>query len=224
MSFLDNIEDHNIYNEVYLPEFKELENDITDKILDKIGGNPFFTINEEWPIYKQYPMTFICQLRDPRKNDNILYRIFLVLDNDEKYYDINDKKYYHISKIELNEINIKNKIILEKPNNYITNFKPFEIIKWNISKEFINYDDLYNILNISIEKTDDFDIFYYSHPCSKLYSFKVGGTPQTCQLNTDVNFKLNHFLQFSSFTYLPLPKFNNGIFNININGFIDYDC
>jgi sulfur relay (sulfurtransferase) DsrF/TusC family protein len=56
-------------------------------------------------------MAFFCQLQDPRYSDNILYRVFIAVDND---YECEN---YYISKIELNKENLKKQTIIHKTEN-----------------------------------------------------------------------------------------------------------
>jgi len=126
--------DNNLSNHSYtishIPIIKKFDyGEMETGLEEKFGGSkPFFTIGESWPNNDGIPMKFYCQFTVPNKLNNYLYRIFIQLNNDK----------FFIDKIELTEDNLKNQIIIEKPqicdNTYKEHnayYEPFRIIHWN---------------------------------------------------------------------------------------------
>lgn len=204
----------------------------TEKILcetgleDKFGGDvPFFIEGESWPIHKDVPMKFFGQFKDPRKNDNILYRLFLPT---LTTYELEE---YNINSIELNETNIKNQIIISKPSYDIhkkyyddPSFKPFKIISWNIRKELKPYEIILKLLNLSFGTDTLFDLYYQSKFTPSM-SVKIGGTPTYCQHH---NFKDydedNVLLQITYSQSIPYEWGDLGIAHISKDFTLDWDC
>lgn len=169
----------NFYTFAHNPITKKINfNEETD-LEEKFGESKSFFINgESWPMDSDdISMKFFCQLKDPRKSDNFLYRVFLPIDNENN--DLLQETF--IDKFELNEENLKNQIIIDKPKslddeNKDDNFKPFKIIDWRITKELKSFYYIISELNIDEYSEDDWDKYHNSIylPSSNI---KVGGTP-----------------------------------------------
>lgn len=195
---------------------------ITNKIMtesgleSKFGGSkPFFLKDEEWPLHDGIPMTFIAQWIDPRKSDNVLIRFFLPTHTSIELYE------YFISMIELNEENVKNQIIIQKPifdikdtNSYdekMNNFGPFEITGWEQTRELKSLEYILKRLDIP-ECTVTCDA-YSDHKDSPSYGIKVGGTPTFCQYARNIDEK-NNYLQISESDIIPISLGDGGIGHI----------
>jgi len=157
----DNLSEE-FYTEVYIPKTIEIKFEEETGIEEKFGGSkPFFINGQSWPIDDDgIPMRFFCQFKDKKKSDNYLYRVFLSIDNENDVLGS-----YFIDKIELNEENIKNQIIIEKPiidednnndndsdnnnDNLSKIFKPFKIKYWTETKELKSYKYILTHFNIS---------------------------------------------------------------------------
>ena len=210
------------YNDAYLPIVKKI-NDETG-LENKFGGNiPFFIEGESWPLDEDgNPMTFCCQFRDPRKNDNRLYRVFLPFD--AEYQDFNYD--YHISLIEMTESILKKQIIIKKPNNYGKDYDCFEIDKWRILKELKAISFIKKRLSI-LDDEDDysnnelFENLYYDHSLVPTFETKVGGTPVYCQY---VKTEMQHIIQLVESEFIPYSIGDSGIIHINENCEVYYDC
>jgi hypothetical protein len=219
------------YNIVYCPITKKIEDEIG--VEDKFGGDiPFFIEGESWPIHEEIPMTFFCQLKDPRKDDNILYRIFIAIDND--YECIN----HHITKIELKQENLQKQIKITKPeyNNdnelnefneikELTKFPAYEITGWNTKNELKDCDSIFEILNIDPKKYS----YYYNELREKFYDnnsygIKVGGTPAFTQCADKEMYEKYNFLQLTDTSILPYGWGDSGIGHITEDCELYWDC
>jgi hypothetical protein len=195
----------------------------------KFGGKkPFFIKGEKWPMDNDIPMTFFCQFIDPRsgKNPNMLYRVFLPIDSD----DMLEKNW--ISKIELNDTNLNNQIIIEKPicnkektlYDEITTFDAYCIKKYQTKCELYHYEYYKNKFNIPEIKYSE-DILYDSYCESKYFpcsSIKIGGTPQSTQDNKTVeNYDL---IQLTDSKFLPYGWGDAGIGHISEDCKLIWDC
>jgi hypothetical protein len=218
------------YHKVYIPTTVKIVKE--NGCEDKFGGDvPFFIKGESWPMYKKVPQTFFCQLRDPRKDDNILYRIFIAVDNDYECAN------YHITKIILNEENLKNQIIIPKPNydgkdNYgnggkLTKFPAYKITKWTIEDELKYLDTILQILKIN-KDDDSFDYDTFRDDwCDKnngSNGIKVGGTPDFTQCADEKMRKKYNFLQLTDRNILPYGWGDCGIAHITDNCELYWDC
>jgi len=222
--------DDSFYNTAYKPKVKKMEEEETG-LEEKFGGNrPFFVKGEKWPSKGEYHMTFFGQLKDPRKDNNILYRIFVMLDDQDICED------YWITKIELNDENKKKQVIIEKPkypegfwdkysNEY--KFKPYLISSWETFKDIksletireifkvpaYNYggnNTLYNMLS---------EAFYENGPEPGV---KVGGTPLSTQDQESV--QSYDFLQLEETSYLPYMWGDAGIAHVSEDCEFTWDC
>ena len=223
---LDNLPE-TCYNKVYCPITKKIEEDEIG-IEEKFGGDiPFFIEEESWPIHEEVPMTFFCQLKD----DNILYRIFIAIDNDyacENYY---------ITKIELNQANLQKQIKIQKPefnNNKLnefneiielTKFPAYEITGWNTKNELKDCDSIFEILNIDPKKSS----YYYNELREKFYDnnnygIKVGGTPSFTQYADKKMYEKYNFLQLTDTSILPYGWGDSGIAHITEDCELYWDC
>lgn len=223
---LDNLPDK-FYHDAYIPEVTEIENTEETGLENKFGGSkPFFIEGETWPMYKSVPMIFFCQFRDPRKDDDILYRVFFPFDCDElEKYDYTDPQDGYISKIHLNEENLKNQIIIEKPVcdlAELTDFKPFIINEWKPEKEFKNYESIIRDLNISKIQEKNLDLFdrYFDHKFTPSMGVKIGGTPMYCQNSISEN----NFFQLTDCKWMPYGWGDCGIAHIYENCSLQWDC
>jgi hypothetical protein len=218
---------NDFYHDAYIPEVKEIENTEETGLENKFGGSkPFFLEGETWPMYKSVPMIFFCQFRDPRKEDNILYRVFFPFDCDQlDKYDFTYPEEGHISKIELNEENLKKQIVLEKPDCdlvELTNLKPYIIQSWKTEKELKHYDLILRELKIpkNIEKNLNLWDKYFDHKCTPSSGVKIGGTPMYCQGSTS---EIN-FFQLTECKWMPYGWGDCGIAHIYENCSLQWDC
>jgi uncharacterized protein YwqG len=207
------------YNKVYFP--------VTEKIIvetgheNKFGGDiPFFIEGESWPMHEEIPMAFFCQLVDPQTNNNILYRIFIAVDND--YECINN----YITKIELNNENLKKQIIIHKPKNNkeLTKFTPYEIIEWNTSNELKDCDSLCEILKIDSTNTVDYNKLRDKFYDENNYGIKVGGTPSFTQYADKKMYQKYNFLQLTGTKILSYDWGDSGIAHITNDCELYWDC
>ena len=240
---LDKIPD-NLYVDAYKPKVKKI--DITKETgrESKFGGNrPFFVQGEQWPSDKKYDyksnkytdtyyMTFFCQFIDPRKNDNMLYRVFILLDDG----DICEKHW--ITKIELNEENLKNQVIIEKPkypegyfDKYTREeiFDPYEITGWTKFSEFLEFQTIRKHFDIKPYKYgEDNTIYnelhraYFDHSYSPSSGVKVGGTPLSTQDQDYV--QAFNLLQLEATSYLPYMWGDCGIAHVSEDLDFTWDC
>lgn len=195
------------YHKAYFPNTQKINKESGYE--DKFGGDvPFFIKGESWPMFDRVPQIFLGQLRDPRKNDNILYRIFIPDENDILLEN------YHITKIKLNEENLKKQVIITKPKyngnkvNELIKFLPYKIIDWIIHDEMKDFDSILKILNIKLNN-GEYDIYrelWYDKMIflsnNKSNTIKVGGTPIFFSFPNKKNMKKYNFLQLRSTDYL----------------------
>lgn len=216
------------YHKVYFPTTVKLETGNENGREDKFGGNvPFFIKGESWPMWKGVPQTFFGQLRDPRKDDNILYRIFISVDNDYECAN------YLITKIRLNEENLKKQIIIEKPTakdidiEKLTQFPAHKITKWTIEDEMKHFDTILEILKI---KYDDSSVDYdtiredWYDKSNISHGIKVGGTPEFTQYADEKMRNKYNFLQLTESNFLPYAWGDCGIAHITDDGELYWDC
>ena len=203
------------YNNVYYPEIELIDTKDETGLEEKFGGSvPFFVNGEKYPKSDEDNfMTFLGQIKDPRDNNNILYRIFI--NENPEYNAYGD---YEIMKIELNDENINNQQII-KPDNYLK-FEPYKINNWKQSKELI---DLPNIINrLSLEECEYVSDLYDNNDHYPSSGIKVGGTPMYCQYNPTIDYK-NLFLQLSDCKQLLYSWGDAGIAHIDKNGVLEWD-
>jgi uncharacterized protein YwqG len=206
------------FNKYWKPNIKKIEQE--SGLEEKFGGTvPFFIKGETWPVDENnLPMVFFCQFKDPRKNNNILYRVFFPIDDDLEY-EFENKNW--INTIELNDKNLKNKVIIEKPKgDNLTTFDPWEIINWTQCKEFKSLYKIKEILKIPNE-VDLIDKYYY-HEYTPDSSIKVGGTPVSTQYEDSV--ESYDLIQLTHTTFLPYMWGDAGIAHINDNCAMRWDC
>jgi hypothetical protein len=227
--------------EYFTDAYKPITKSITTEtgLEEKFGGEiPFFIKDEKWPSSNEYNMTFFCQFKDPRKKDNILYRVFINID--EPYGICDD---YWINKIELSPQNIKKQIIIKKPEyskqikkkielehiELENNFKPFEIIEWKKHSEIKSFSKIieyFNIPEYNINNTNKeynkLQEEYGDSPNSPEYGVKVGGTPVSTQ---DQDSVLEYdLLQLAYEHYINYPWGDAGIAHISENCHLIWDC
>jgi uncharacterized protein YwqG len=218
------------YLDTYIPKCSKIEDSVKTSTLQKFGGRyPFFIKGEQWPIDPDgIPMVFCCQFIDPRKNNKIMYRVFLPIDNDN---DCGIDNYY-IDKINLNNENLSRQILITKPNNKInienTTYDCYLINEWQKTKELKSFEFLsmkFNIPKYIYNTNNDLYYAYYSKfEAAKYYpstSIKIGGTPQSTQGNLYTSHDL---LQLSDSMYLPYMWGDAGIGHISEDCKLEWDC
>ena len=238
--FLDSLSD-DFYNTAYHPIVEKMTLPETG-LEEKFGGRkPFFVQGEQWPSVNNFHMTFFGQLKDPRKNNNKLYRIFIMIDDTDNDF----KEDYLINTIELNETNLKNQIIIEKPlyaskhsTQNLTSkqsipksniYEPYKIITYTqklelqslqqFLEDFQLPDYQYGNDNTLYNKFYDAYISANSFPS---YKIKIGGTPISTQSSESVEHY--DFLQITETEYLPYQWGDCGIAHISDNCKFIWDC
>lgn len=219
-SYIPNVSVDEIINETGLEE--------------KFGGaKPFFIEGESWPlINNKQPMKLIAQFKDPRKKDNILYRIFSNIDesyDEDDDDDSFDNEIFKVLKIELNEENLKKQIILESPI-FKKPYKGYIIKKWSCVLEF---KSIYYILDKyshtkknkygSVEIPDEYHNSYYESRYAPSTSIKIGGTPFYCQSMCKKDQK-EVFLQLSETKFHPYGWGDAGVAHVDEEGCLHWDC
>lgn len=232
----DNLSEE-FYTKAYIPTTTQIKFEEETGLEEKFGGSkPFFMKGESWPIDpSNIPMKFFCQFKDQEKSDNYLYRIFLATDNEKDEFVQN----YFMDKIELNDKNIENQIIIVKPKilesiekNYDDNiedihknFKPYKITNWKISKELKSYEYILGQFNINknIDSDDKYWDKYFDSKYTPSFGIKLRGTPTYTQYtrNIEENPKL---LQITESEELPYRWGDCGIAHISENFELDWDC
>jgi len=236
--FFDNITDDSEYvKDVYYPDTQSITFNQETGTENKFGGHiPFFINDEEWPLDNDdEPMVFLCQFIDPRKNDNILHRVFNSLNLED----------YHVNQIELNEENLKNQIIIKNPlydkfinqqnkqedneedNKLEYNIKkyilePFIITKWDKSKELINIRKINLKFNLPEEHNSYLDI-YDNHMYAPIACIKICGTSNYCQYQDDIDDDENIIIQLTEQNILNFTWGDCGIAHV-YNNYIEFDC
>lgn len=209
---------NDFFKDAFLPNISQTNIDNETGLEEKFGGNmPFFVKDEKWPIDPNgNAMHFICQFIDPSKNDNILIRLFISLEEDDII------QYHHISSIELSDENIsKQKII--KSNSM---FNAYKIMSWITKKELMSFEYISTKLGLNDYTEDIYNKLYDDYYKSNMLpssSIKLYGTPSYCQMpdneKTDVN-----FIQLSQERFFNYGWGDSGIAHIYPNGTFYYDC
>ena len=214
------------YVSAFTPKTTKIDFGKETGLEEKFGGKlPFFVNGEKWPLSPSgAPMSFFCQLKDLRKNDNILYRIFIDISLYSDYAD------FFVGKIELNKENLKNQIQLELPDFPVAveSFDAHKIIGWNHhyelrTKEFILKEldiniDLYHVYNQIINE------FYCDNKFVPYSGIKVGGTPCFTQSFDEKMVNTYSFLQLTDQSILPYAWGDCGIGHISEDGYLYMDC
>lgn len=166
--FNPEIFDDSYFNTVYFPQIKKIDRETG--IEEKFGGRkPFFKKGESWPITNYNdPLVFICQFKDPRKNNNNLIRVFLdkELMEWEELEDYNGFPIYkgkpYITKINLDRYQDNQDKTITFPETYIEEetLRIFE----NQRKFKINLETK-NQIRKELERE-------YIMPCHKITSWK----------------------------------------------------
>jgi len=214
-------------NEFYFPVVNKNIIKKESGLEEKFGGNvPFFIKGEKWPIIDDVPMTFFGQIKDPReKNTNFIYRIFIAIDYPGFYEEC------WISKIELNEENLKNQIFIDKPKcdlsktemGEINTFDPYLIISWTKDYELKQLDYYKEKFNIQELKYGDITFnAYYDSKKSPNSKIKVGGTPVSTQDEDTV--QEYTLLQLTDCQWLPYMWGDCGIGHISNDCKLIWDC
>lgn len=208
----------------------------------KFGGHkPFFIEGEKWPSKGDYHMTFFGQLIDPRKNDNFLYRIFIMIDDEDLIEDT------WINKIELSEENLSKQVIITKPkyneefqsNQYFENniFEPYAINGWSKFSELKSCSEIRSMYYIpdyiytsgipfsENQKKNNLNIKFeeqYWEFANIKAGVKVGGTPLSTQDHDQV--QPYNFLQIEYENFLPYMFGDAGIAHISDDCQFTWDC
>ncbi len=223
--------DEDCYTYSYIPDVDE--NELTDEngCEEKFGGSkPFFIEGESWPLCKlitdeECMMLLLCQFKDPRKEDNILIRVFCNF----YHYNVLDvyKPVVKILPIELTEENLKKQVLLEPPKPPYESVKPlksYKIKSWNKSKELKPLSFILNKYDVKYKYAHMMNVgrYIYSNysPCSET---KIGGTRNYCTSVGGYNSDPENFLQLTECEYLDLYWGELGIAHINEDGELDYD-
>ena len=214
-------------NEVYFPVVSKNIAKKENGLEEKFGGNlPFFIKGEKWPMVEEVPMTFFCQMKDPReKNTKFLYRIFIGIDSPNFYEEC------WITKIELTEENLKNQIFIDKPEcdlskteyGEINTYDAYLIESWTKNYELKQLDYYKEKFNIEELKygDDNFDAYYDSKKSPNTH-IKVGGTPASTQDEDSV--QEYNLLQLTDCKWLPYMWGDCGIGHISNDCELIWDC
>ena len=129
----------------------------------------------------------VFQFKNPREDNNFLYRVFLPID-----YKIDDESidHYFIDKIELNEENIKNQIFIKNLNINEEEYKMsyhdkyyrlFIINNWSLKKELKSENYIIDYFNRRDIGNGYFIITMYDTSLFTPYaSIKISENPYTC--------------------------------------------
>ena len=193
----------NCYKTAYFPKCELLKEDETG-LEEKFGGSkPFFTKDEEWPKDEDgEDMKFLCQFKDPRSEDDFMYRVFV----SEMTYE------YNITKINTKD---KQKVIVKKQ------LEPYVIKKWTTDVEL---DGFYNIVKkLKLSGNADKLLWdeYHDHSLRPSYDIKVGGTPMSCQ---NCNYDDHDLLQLSESNILEFGWGDSGVAHISKKLSLQWDC
>lgn len=217
---LDNL-DAKYYRKVYYPKFEELTDDETG-LEQKFGGSvPFFIENEEWPMYDDLNLIFICQFKDPFKDNNELFRVFMT---DDDSYELCNAK---IMKIELNETNLSKQIKIKPPSDVKIN--PCHIIKtWCENQELVEIDQILDKMKFNKEDNKLIYDLYVRSKYAPDSGIKIGGTSVFCQYGYPKDYYQN-FFQMSECNELPYIFGDAGIAHIfkrseSDEYYLEYDC
>ena len=180
----DNMEE-DCYTYSYLPDVDENELINETGLEEKFGGSkPFFIEGETWPLFNEdSKMYFLCQFKDPRKEDNILFRVFSTIEEDKKDTEdtedteenLQEKDYaiFKILPIELSEENLKKQIFLNSPL-FKNEYKSYIIKRWNPLKELRHVSYIINKYSLNFEEKYFNEYFSSKYLPSK--ETKLGGT------------------------------------------------
>ena len=226
---LENITDFNnlppsCYVSAFTPKTTKIDIGKETGLEEKFGGKvPFFIEGEEWPLSPSgAPMSFFCQLKDLRKNDNILYRVFIYIGEYSDYCD------FFISKIELNKENVKNQIKLELSDSKTESFDAHKITGWNHHYELRTQDFILKELDINIDYYHvNYQIMndsYYNNKFAPHSRIKVGGTPCFTQSFDEKMVETYSFLQLTEQSILPHGWGDSGIGHISEDCKLYMDC
>jgi len=212
------------YVSAFMPKTRKIDSEKETGLEEKFGGKvPFFIEGEKWPLSSSgNPLTFFCQLKDLRKNDNILYRVFIDI---EDYTDYSD---FFVGKIELNKENLKKQIILKLPDLKTESFDAHKITGWNHHYELRTQEFILKELDINIDyQHENYQIMhdsYYDHELAPHSGIKVGGTPCFTQSFNEKMVETYSFLQLTDQSILPHGWGDSGIGHISEDGDLYMDC
>jgi len=218
----DNL-DPDCFTDVWFPDIGKIMKTKETGREEKFGGEiPFFIEGETWPVDSdEIPMVFFCQFKDPREKDNILYRVFLPIDNECDYMLDN----HSITKIKLSEDNLKKQIIIEKKikkdQELNTIYKPYIISGWTKHTEFKQFSYIMDKYNIPISFGKLYDE-YTEHENCPSQMIKVGGTPVSTQDEDRV--QKYDLIQLTNTFFLPYGWGDCGIGHISTDCKLEWDC
>jgi uncharacterized protein YwqG len=203
------------FKDSYIPIVSSEKINIETGLEEKFGGEiPFFVKGEKWPDDDDKPMNFICQFKDPCKEENILYRLFISLDSTD---------YYHqLLPIELSKENLDNQEIIKLNSE----FSAYKIESWGKNKELKSFEfiaekmGLKDYTEITYKKIYD---SYFNSPLLPSSRIKLHGTPFYCQLPDDEKTDVN-FIQITDERFLNYMWGDSGIAHIYPDGTFYYDC
>jgi hypothetical protein len=218
----DNL-DEDCYTYSYIPDVSETKIINETGLEEKFGGSkPFFIEGETWPLCNifgdEHGMEFICQFKDPRYQDNILYRVFWNFYE----YDISDvcDPIISIFPLELNEENLKKQIFLLNPSPFESISNANEIKSWKPCKELKQLSYILDKYRIESGFPRYFSM-YNSSKYAPYSEVKIGGTPVYYRSVKHKRYSHN-FLQLSACDYFSWE--NYGIAHVDIDGDFDYDA
>lgn len=212
------------YVSAFTPKTVKIESEVENGLEEKFGGKlPFFVKDEQWPLSQNsVPMAFFGQLMDIRKNDNILYRIFIDISNGTYYDD------FFISKIQLNKENLKNQILLKCPDISVESFEVHKIIGWEHHYELKSKEFILDELDINIDDQNknynQLHTLYYEHGLFSYTGIKIGGTPFFTQSFDEKMVEKYNFLQLTSQNILSYGWGDCGVAHISEDCDLYMDC
>jgi len=126
-----------IDNSSHVNAFKSSNKKQIPPLIEKIGGVPTLKRGEKWPMSNGKYLTFVAQFKYPNKQNDILYRIFVDLDDKmSNYY-------------------ISMPLVIKETNNYLKNIKlsfpnvvlikEYIIQEWVLCKELKLFDSVLSI-------------------------------------------------------------------------------
>lgn len=164
-----------LYKEDFVPAWvantTQYGKGLIESIYDqKILGVPLFFANDEWPMYKGYPMSFYTQFIDPSMVNYELIQIYIAdLHSDNGVDGLGGKSAY-IRKIQLIDIISKEIMIPQLPNTNTDIVQKYpdifqyigKITSWNYVNTFIHKHTNNDNTNIFIDSYE-FHKFFCNH-------------------------------------------------------------
>jgi hypothetical protein len=189
------------YTQAYIPVCEEIKGKETG-LEEKFGGNvSYHLIDDEYPK----DMILLCQFKDPRTTDNIMYQVFINQDSMD----------YIIKKIDLDDT--RKKIIVKNKSE----LKPYKIKSWNKTTELTSFTKLKNKFTFSSQIENILWDKYYDHSLLPSSYVKVGGTPMTTQNGDYDDMDL---IQLSFDKFLNFEWGDAGIAHVSTTLNLEWDC